>query len=66
MSIEIILIPLAVAAYGSWKARSMEKGLWDLGAMYADDMLKSGVRVIESEIRRYIRSVLDDLNMRFI
>lgn len=25
MSIEIILIPLAVAAYGSWKARSMEK-----------------------------------------
>ena len=25
MSLEIILVPLAIAAYGSWKARSMEK-----------------------------------------
>ena len=25
MSLEIILVPLAVAAYGSWKARSMER-----------------------------------------
>ena len=25
MSLEIILVPLALAAYGSWKARSMEK-----------------------------------------
>lgn len=25
MSIEIILVPLAVAAYGSWKARSIQK-----------------------------------------
>jgi len=48
------------------KAREMEKGLWDLGAMYADGMLKSGVRVIESEVRRYIKSVLGDINMRFI
>jgi|688.fasta_scaffold176900_2 hypothetical protein len=26
MSLEIILVPLAIAAYGSWKARSMAKG----------------------------------------
>jgi len=25
VSLEIILVPLAIAAYGSWKARSMEK-----------------------------------------
>ena len=25
MSLEIILVPLAIAAYGSWKARSMER-----------------------------------------
>ncbi|MBS0849867.1 PAAR domain-containing protein [Citrobacter sp. JGM124] len=48
------------------KARAMEKGLWDLGEMYADDMLKRGVKVIESEVRRYIRSVLGDINMRFL
>ncbi|WPM85333.1 PAAR domain-containing protein [Apirhabdus apintestini] len=43
------------------KARGIEQGLWDLGAMYAEKMLDKGKEVIESEVRRYIRESLKDI-----
>lgn len=46
------------------KAREMEQGLWDLGAMLADRMLDKGKEVIESEVRRYIRESLKDIMPR--
>lgn len=46
------------------KAREMEKGLWDLGAMYADRMLDKGKEVIESEIRKYIRESLSSIERK--
>ncbi|MDN0124897.1 PAAR domain-containing protein, partial [Yersinia aleksiciae] len=46
------------------KAREMEQGLWDLGAMYADRMLDKGKEVIEYEIRKYIRESLNDISTR--
>ena len=42
------------------KAREMERGLWDLGAMYIDEMLDKGVHFVEYEVRKYIRETLDD------
>ncbi|WP_227722195.1 PAAR domain-containing protein [Yersinia proxima] len=46
------------------KAREMEKGLWDLGAMYADRMLDKGKEVIEYEIRKYIRESLSSIERK--
>ena len=43
------------------KAREMEQGLWDLGAMLADRMLDKGKEVIEYEVRKYIRESLKDI-----
>ena len=47
------------------KAREMEKGLLDLGAMYADRMLDKGKEVIEYEVRNYIKEVLSNFNTRW-
>jgi len=41
------------------KAKEMEKGLWDLGAMYVDGMLTRGKAVVEYEVKKYIRQSLD-------
>lgn len=46
------------------KAREMEKGLLDLGAMYADRMLEKGKEVIVSEVKKYIRESLTNFNFR--
>ncbi|QUT17943.1 PAAR domain-containing protein [Rahnella inusitata] len=46
------------------KAREMEKGFWDLGAMFADEMLIRGKIVIESEVRNYLRDALSGINLR--
>lgn len=43
------------------KARDMEHGIWDLGAMLADRMLDKGKQVIEYEVRKYIRESLKDI-----
>lgn len=43
------------------KAREMEQGLWDLGAMYADRMLDKGKEVIEYEIKRYLRDAINNI-----
>lgn len=43
------------------KAREMEQGVWDLGAMYADRMLDKGKEVIESEIKRYLRDTINNV-----
>mgnify|MGYP003365068747 CR=1 FL=1 len=48
------------------KARKMEKGLWDLGAMYADRMLDEGKAVIEYEVKKYIRGSLSDFKLRLL
>jgi len=42
------------------KAKEMEKGLWDLGAMYLDGMLTRGKLVIGYEVKKYIRQSLDN------
>ncbi|WP_052184386.1 hypothetical protein [Rahnella aquatilis] len=44
-----------------WQARQLEEGIWDIGAMYADQMLNKGVEVIKSEMMRYLRSSLKEL-----
>ncbi|WP_047607014.1 PAAR domain-containing protein [Rahnella aquatilis] len=46
------------------KAREMEKGVWDLGAMFADDMLIKGKAVIELEIKKYLRNTLEEIYYR--
>lgn len=43
------------------KAREIEQGLWDLGAMYADRMLDKGKEVIEYEIKRYLRDSINNI-----
>ncbi|OCQ53373.1 hypothetical protein Ppb6_01421 [Photorhabdus australis subsp. thailandensis] len=47
------------------KARKIEKGFWDLGAMFADKMLEKGKEAIETEIRAYLRDTLQDIKPRF-
>lgn len=44
-----------------WTARKLEEGIWDIGAMYVDQMLEKGVVVIKSEIMRYLRASLQEL-----
>lgn len=46
------------------KAREMEKGLLDLGAMYADKMLDKGREVIVFEIKRYLRDSISNITPR--
>lgn len=46
------------------KAREMEQGFWDLGAMYADRMLDKGKEVIEYEIKRYLRDAINNITPR--
>lgn len=46
------------------KAREMEDGFWDLGAMLAEQMLKKGKQIIESEIRGYLRDSIADITKR--
>ena len=41
------------------KAREVEKGILDLGSMYADKMLETGREVIVSEIKRYVRNSIE-------
>ena len=43
------------------KAREIEQGVWDLGAMYADRMLDKGRDVIVSEIKGYLRDAIDKI-----
>lgn len=43
------------------KAREIGSGFWDLGAMYAARMLDKGIKVIESEVRQYLREKIDDI-----
>lgn len=42
------------------KAKEMERGLWDWGAMYVDGMLSRGKTVIEYEVKKYIRQSLEN------
>lgn len=46
------------------KAREMEQGLWDLGAMHADRMLDKGREVVEYEIKRYLRDAINNITPR--
>ncbi|MGV3345709.1 PAAR domain-containing protein [Enterobacteriaceae bacterium LUAb1] len=46
------------------KAREIEQGLWDLGAMYADRMLDKGKEVIEYEIKRYLKDAINNITPR--
>ena len=46
------------------KAREMEDGFWDLGAMLAGKMLIKGKQIIESEIRGYLRDSIGDITKR--
>lgn len=46
------------------KAREMEEGFWDLGAMLAERMLIKGKQIIESEIRGFLRNSIDDITKR--
>ena len=46
------------------KAREMEDGFWDLGAMLAEQMLIKGKQIIESEIRYFLRNSIDDITKR--
>ncbi|MTH48782.1 PAAR domain-containing protein [Intestinirhabdus alba] len=48
------------------KAREMEEGIWDLGAMLAGRMLEKGARVVESEIRAFIRDSLRGITPRIL
>ncbi|KEY59610.1 PAAR domain-containing protein [Serratia sp. DD3] len=43
------------------KAREIENGFWDLGAMLADRMLDKGKEVIEYEVRKYMRESFKDI-----
>ncbi|WP_228940440.1 M23 family metallopeptidase [Photorhabdus thracensis] len=47
------------------KARKIEKGFWDLGAMFADKMLEKGKEAVETKIRSYLRDTLQDIKPRF-
>lgn len=46
------------------KAREMEDGFWDLGAIFAEKMLIKGKKIIESEIRGFLRNSIDDITKR--
>lgn len=48
------------------KAREIERGLWDLGAMYVDRMLDKGREVVEYEVLKYIRESLSNFKLRLL
>ncbi|WP_298776058.1 hypothetical protein [uncultured Shewanella sp.] len=48
------------------KAREIEDGFWDLGAMLIDGMLEQGEKVIEQEIKQYVRQSLDKIKPRML
>ncbi len=48
------------------RAREIEDGIWDLGAMVFDGMLEAGKFVIEQEIKRYIRRAIKELSPNVI
>ena len=43
------------------KARELGTDMWDIGAMYADNVLHKGREVIEYEVRKYIRGKISEL-----
>ncbi|WP_455843799.1 PAAR domain-containing protein [Pantoea agglomerans] len=47
------------------KALELDRGIWDLGNMYADQMLDKGREVLEYQIRKYIRESIKDISLRF-
>ncbi|MFK8257759.1 PAAR domain-containing protein [Erwinia sp. AnSW2-5] len=48
------------------KARKIEKGVWDLGSMFADNLLEKGKEVIENEIMKYLRDSLENITPRIL
>lgn len=48
------------------KAKEIDQGLWDLGAMYVDGMLTRGKTVIEYEVKKYIRQSLDNFSKEWL
>ena len=46
------------------KAREIEDGFWDLGAMLIDGMLEQGEKVIKNEIKKYIKATIDEIKPR--
>jgi hypothetical protein len=47
-----------------WEARKIEKGVWDLGSMYADKMLNKGVEFIGNQVVEYLRLSINDVTPR--
>lgn len=43
------------------KAREIEDGFWDLGAMYLDGMLQTGRKFVIEETRKYLRETLQEI-----
>ena len=43
------------------KAKEIESGIWDLGAMFVDGMLEKGKQFAIEEIRKYLRKSLEDI-----
>ncbi|MGP9437654.1 PAAR domain-containing protein [Ewingella sp. AOP8-B2-18] len=43
------------------KAKEIHQGILDLGAMYVDNMLEKGMRVIESETKKYLRDTVNEI-----
>ena len=43
------------------KAREIEDGFWDLGAMYLDGMLRTGREFVIAETRKYLRESLQEI-----
>ncbi|CNK60900.1 membrane protein [Yersinia mollaretii] len=43
------------------KARELESDIWDVGAMYMDNVLHKGGQVIEYEVRKYVRLKISEL-----
>ncbi|WP_368545045.1 PAAR domain-containing protein [Enterobacter soli] len=48
----------------AYKAREAEKGILDLGAMYAEQMLIKGKQLIEEEFRNYVQENLMNIRRR--
>nr|WP_024965249.1 PAAR domain-containing protein [Pantoea sp. IMH] len=43
------------------KAREIDDGFWDLGAMYLDGMLRTGREFVIAETRKYLRETLQEI-----
>jgi hypothetical protein len=46
------------------KAKEIEDGFWDMGAMLVDGLLDTGRQVVESEIKAYARKTLQEIKPR--